>query len=128
MSLQDYEWQIAYGPSDNPLHNFYIPALQSSVRYDRSAGFFSSSALAIAAAGVASLIQNNGTMRLLVGAELSDRDVQAIVKGNAIEDVVQEKLLAVLNQPVEDIMRKRWEVLAWMIANNTLENQGCTSH
>jgi ERCC4-related helicase len=121
MSLQTYDWQIAYGPSDDPLHSFYIPALQSSVRYDRSAGFFSSSALAIAAAGVAGLIQNKGTMRLLVGAELSDRDVQAIVKGNTIQDVVQQKLIKVLNQPVKEVMRQRWEVLAWMIANNTLE-------
>lgn len=121
MSLRDYEWQIAYGPSDHPLHTFYIPALQRSVRYDRSAGFFSSSALAIAATGVAGLIQNNGKMRLLVGAELSDRDVQAIVKGQAIEAVVEQKLIEVLKQPVEEVMRQRWEVLAWMIANGTLE-------
>lgn len=121
MSLREYEWQIAYGPSDHPLHNFYIPALQRSVRYDRSAGFFSSSALAIAAAGVAGLIQNNGRMRLLVGAELSDRDVQAIVKGQTIEEIVEQKLIEVLNQPVEEVMRQRWEVLAWMIANHTLE-------
>ena len=64
-------FQIYYGPADDPLHNFYIPALKASVRYDRSAGFFSSSALAVAAEGVAHLIQNGDKIRLLVGAELS---------------------------------------------------------
>jgi hypothetical protein len=121
MTLRDHDWQIAYGPSDHPLTSFYIPALQRSVRYDRSAGYFSSSALAIAAKGVAGLIRNNGRMRLLVGAELSDRDVEAIVKGQTIEEIVEQKLLDVLNQPVAEVMRQRWEVLAWMIANQTLE-------
>ena len=67
MSLRDHPFRIYYGPADDPLANFYIPALSASVRYDRSAGFFSSSALAVAAAGVARLIQNGGRMRLLVG-------------------------------------------------------------
>ena len=50
--LRDHEFQISYGPSDDRLHRFYIPALERSVSYDRSAGFFSSSALAVAAAGL----------------------------------------------------------------------------
>jgi len=53
MSLRDHPFRIYYGPADDPLANFYLPALSASVRYDRSAGFFSSSALAVAAAGVA---------------------------------------------------------------------------
>src|SRR5690554_6871044 len=116
MNLREIDWQIAYGPNDDPLHRFYIPALERSVRYDRSAGFFNSSALAIAAAGVAGLIRNGGTMRLLVGAQLSQQDVDAITQGEALEEVVQEKLLATLQQPVDEIMRLRWEVLAWMVA------------
>jgi hypothetical protein len=60
-------FKIFYGPRDDRLHAFHIPALERSVRYDRSAGSFSSSALAIAAAAMARLIQNGGQMRLLVG-------------------------------------------------------------
>jgi len=48
-SLRTYPFRIFYSPADNPLENFYIPALSASVQYDRSAGFFSSSALAVAA-------------------------------------------------------------------------------
>ncbi|MFH1931512.1 MAG: hypothetical protein ABIN18_08000 [Pseudomonadota bacterium] len=77
-SLRDYDFKISYGPSDDRLHTFYIPALTRCLGYDRSAGFFSSSALAVAAAGVAHLIKNDVTMRLLVGADLNYQDVAAI--------------------------------------------------
>ncbi|MHA1574051.1 MAG: SNF2-related protein, partial [Alphaproteobacteria bacterium] len=119
--MRDIEWQISYGPSDDRLSDFYIPALQRSVRYDRSAGFFSSSALAVAAAGVAGLIANGGTMRLLVGAQLSPADVDAITRGASLEGIVAEKLIAALDQPVEDLLRRRLEILAWMIAHGTLQ-------
>ena len=75
-NLQDYSYEIFYSKVDNPLINFYIPALSRSIKYDRSAGYFSSSGLAIAAAGVARLIQNNGKMRLLVGADLIPLDIR----------------------------------------------------
>lgn len=120
-SLREVAWQISYGPSDDRLNSFYIPALQRSVRYDRSAGFFSSSALAVAAAGVAGLIANGGTMRLLVGAQLSHEDVEAIARGAALEGIVAEKLIAALDQPVEDLLRRRLEILAWMVAQGTLQ-------
>lgn len=120
-SLRDVEWQISYGPSDDRLNTFYIPALQRSVQYDRSAGFFSSSALAVAAAGVAGLIANGGTMRLLVGAQLEDEDVRAIERGASLERIVAEKLIAALEGPVEDLLRRRLEILAWMVAQGTLQ-------
>ncbi len=59
LSLNTHPFRIFYGPANNPLENFYIPALSASIQYDRSAGYFSSSALAVAAAGVARLIQRS---------------------------------------------------------------------
>jgi superfamily II DNA or RNA helicase len=119
--LRDHDFQISYGPADDRLHDFYIPALSASVRYDRTAGFFSSSALAVAAAGVARLITNGGTMRLLVGAQLSEADVRAIEQGQALSDVVAERLIAALSEPEEEVMRRRMEVLAWMVATGSLQ-------
>lgn len=119
--LRDHDFQISYGPADDRLGRFYIPALSCSVRYDRTAGFFSSSALAVAAAGVARLVANGGTMRLLVGAQLSEADVQAIVQGRALHDVVAEQLVAALDQPLELVMHKRLQVLAWLVATGRLE-------
>ena len=80
-SLRDLDLLISYGPGNDPLAKFFIPALAASIRYDRSAGFFSSSMLAVAAAGVTRLIANGGKMRLLVRAQLSEEDVEAIRNG-----------------------------------------------
>ncbi|MBE3519597.1 MAG: hypothetical protein IMW97_04765, partial [Firmicutes bacterium] len=66
--LTEVNWKISYGPADDRLRDFYIPALSRSVSYDRTAGFFSSWSLAMAAAGVAHLVRAGGCMRLLVGA------------------------------------------------------------
>ena len=120
-SLRDHEFQISYGPADDRLGAFYIPALSCSVRYDRLAGFFTSSALAVAAAGVARLIENEGTMRLLVGAQLEEADVEAIRRGHDLRESLAGKLLNRLADPEDELMRRRLEALAWMVATKTLE-------
>lgn len=121
LRLRDRPFKIFYSAADDRLHDFYIPALSASIRYDRSAGFFSSSALAVAAAGVARLIQNGGRMRLLVGAQLSPDDVEAIEHGYDLKGTVERRLLAVFEDPADALMRQRLEVLVWMIADGTLE-------
>jgi len=120
-SLRDYPFRIFYSPADNPLENFYIRALSASVQYDRSAGYFSSSALAVAAAGVARLIQNSGRMRLLVGAELSEEDVAAIRQGYDLQTRINERLLERFPDPQDALLKERLQVLAWMVAEGTLE-------
>ena len=121
MNLRDHPFRIYYGPADDPLANFYIPALSASVRYDRSAGFFSSSALAVAAAGIARLIQNGGQMRLLVGAALDEGDVEAIRRGHNLQERVTTRLLERFPDPTDALLRQRLEALAWMVAEGTLE-------
>ena len=34
--LRGRPWKPDYGPADDPLTSFYIPALERSVRYDRN--------------------------------------------------------------------------------------------
>ncbi|KTG11423.1 helicase [Haloprofundus marisrubri] len=53
---------------------FYVPALERSIQYDRIAGYFSSSALAVASRGIDALLENDGEMRLVVGTELYTTD------------------------------------------------------
>ena len=124
MLLRDFAPCLSYGPGDDPLHTFYIPALSASVRYDRMAGFFTSSALAVAAAGIAHLIANGGRMRLLVGAQLTPEDVEAIRQGHDLREVVATRLSHALPDPealADHLMRDRLAALAWMVATGTLE-------
>ena len=119
--FRDCHFHNHYGPVDDPLHSFYIPALKASTHYDRSAGFFSSSALAVAAEGVAYLIQNNGHMRLLVGASLSEDDVQAICEGYDLHEKVKDRLMDHFVDPEDMLAHQRLEALSWMVAQGTLE-------
>ncbi len=123
--LATVSWKISYGAADDRLRELYIPALSRSVTYARTAGFFSSGALAIAAAGLAHLVRAGGRMRLLVGAALSEDDVRAIERGeDALGQAVEERLLealAALERDPADPARLRLEALAWMVAQGTLE-------
>jgi len=123
--LADVSWKISYGPADDRLRDLYIPALSRSVMYARTAGFFSSGALAVAAAGVAHLVRNGGRMRLLVGAALLEDDVRAIERGEeAFGQVLEHRLLEALAELEHDPAapaRRRLDVLAWMVAHGTLE-------
>ena len=47
---------------------FYIPLLKISKKYDRLSGYFSVDSLVITATGIAGLINNGGSMRLVLGA------------------------------------------------------------
>lgn len=120
-SLKDHPFQIAYGPNDDRVNDFYVPALSRSLRYDRSAGFFSSSALAVAAAGVARLIKNNGKMRLLVGAQLSENDVKALQGGADLANIVALRMQAGLDEIQDAVAKSRLAALAWMVKEGTLE-------
>jgi len=121
-SLKEIEWKRRYSfEVGNPVLDFYVPALSRSVRYDRKAGFFSSTALSVVAQGVARLIQNDGRMRLLVGCCLSKADVEAIQKGYALKSAVEERFLSEIHEPLDAIQKGRLEALAWMIAKGYLE-------
>ncbi len=123
MTLRSRSFQLSYGPTEDRLHDFYIPALSASVRYDRMTGYFSSHALAIAAAGIAHLIANGGEMRLLVGAQLSLQDVAAIREGHDLRDVVAVQLESALPDPAsltDQLLRDRLAALAWMVSTGAL--------
>ena len=127
MSLATHPFRISYSPTDDRLHDFYLPALERSVRYRRSTGYFRSSALAVAAAGVARLVENNGSMRLLCGADLSAGDVEAILRGESrrgtVEDAAERAMLRVLERDddLDDDLEARLEILAWLVAKERLD-------
>jgi len=120
-ALDSYPFKISYGAADDRLRDFYIPALERSVRFDRTTGFFSSAALAIAAAGIVRLIANGGKMRLLCGAQLAEQDVEAVRRGAELAEIVGQAMAGCLADPADQSMRARLEALAWMVANGRLE-------
>lgn len=122
--LRERSWKASYAPADDPLNSFYIPALEETVGYDRIAGFFTSASLSVAATGLASLISRGGRMRLLVGAQLNERDVEAILSGIRLRDMLAQKFRGILNDPralADILVKRRLEALAWLAANGRLD-------
>ena len=96
MSLRDLNLKISYSSdTDNVLKDFYILALSHAKHYCRLAGFFTSSALAVAAKGIANLMKNDGDMKIVCGARFSAEDINEIKKNKLgyseiIENVLKE--------------------------------------
>lgn len=121
-TLRELNLKISYGPTNDRLREFFVPAMAASIRYDRAAGFFSSTMLAVAAAGVTKLIANGGNMRLLCGADLSENDVAAINEGHAtLAEQVEKRMITRLALPESDYIENRLKALAWLVGTGQLQ-------
>lgn len=123
MSLRSLQTKKAYSSdSDAILQDFYVPALEASIKYDRLAGFFSSTSLAIAARGILGLIKNGGRMRLVVSPRLSQKDVEAIIHAsNEPEEYIAKSMLSELDKLAEVFVHDHVLALGWLIANQRLD-------
>jgi hypothetical protein len=120
--LTDFTWHTKYDPDDGPLiEQFYLMALASTQNYDRTTGYFSATALAIAARGIEGLVLNAGRMRMVMGCTLGQPEVDAIAQGQSLKDTVAGVLLATPLVTTGQSEQQALELLAWMVARGFLE-------
>lgn len=120
--LPDTSWKLGYNPDDgNLVRLFYVPALEAATRYDRSTGYFTATALMLAARGIKGLVRNDGHMRLLVGCTLKQPEIEAIERGETLREAVENNLGHMPLQPESPEAKDALELLAWMIAKGLLE-------
>ena len=110
-----------YSSADDLLDEFYVPVLSRAVTYDRVAGYFSSSSFVTAAAGLARFVANEGTVRLLVGAQLTNFDRDALLGNVPLDEVLAQRLLSGMVLDADEIVRRRFEVIAWLVNAGRLE-------
>lgn len=133
MSFRDQAIASLYTPADNRLEGFYIPALKQAVRYDRVTGYYRSSSLVAAAAGVSRFVANGGTMRIIAGTELDELDIKAIEKGEPLSAVLARRMLLDPVEGADIVAKRRLETLAYLAREGRLEirigvpldNEGC---
>lgn len=126
--LKSLQLRGTYAAENRPLRTFYLPVLAVSCSYDRVAGYFSSSVLRAAAIGMRQFIDNaqahGGKMRLVVGAQLSAQDVEAVRAGvKSREQAVTDAILAAPlpspdepGEPGDEYVR----LLGWMVKTGLL--------
>ncbi len=122
MSFENLVLKSAYdSDEDNILDDFYIPLISMTMRYDRLAGYFSSTVLAMTAKGMANFIRNNGKMRLVTCVQLTEQDRKAIESGLAEPEEAISKIMMTGLDLADQIQRDHVAALAWMIAQKNLE-------
>ncbi len=123
--LKDLKIKAVYNSEeDNILEDFYIPALENSVCYDRAVGYFDAKMLTTAARGLAAFIENDGYMRLIVGATLTEDEYDAIANGYDARSVLarfEESFKNTISNTSSDLFRHQLTALTWMITHNKLD-------
>ncbi|SVC59840.1 uncharacterized protein METZ01_LOCUS312694, partial [marine metagenome] len=110
-----------YDSTEDMLGSFYVPVLQRAITYDRVAGYFFSSSFVSAAAGLAKFISNHGTIRLLVGAQLTDADREALLGESNLDKILTQRLLEGVDLTADEVARRRYEVIAWLVREGRLQ-------
>ncbi|AZV56427.1 DEAD/DEAH box helicase family protein [Clostridium sp. AWRP] len=123
MSFNNIDIKSSYETGqDDLIQEFYVPVLENAVSYDRIAGFFSSSCLAISAKGIVGLIKNGGKMRIIACPKINQNDVNAIYLATENpEKYLEDNLLNEL-QICEDVFEQQHvNALGWLVAKQLLE-------
>lgn len=107
---------------DDIVEDYYIPVLEAAVKYDRIAGFFSSTSLAVAARGISDFITNGGRMRLITSPRLNADDIE-IVKKIASDDssLSPDDFGLNLDNIENEFEKNHVKALGWMLASGLLD-------
>lgn len=107
---------------DDMVRDFYVPCLKNCALYRRAAGYFTSSGLALAAQGVAALVENGGKMQLVASPALEAGDIEALSEGSEKKEDVLKRVAARSMEDIETFISKETlSALAWLVANGSLE-------
>jgi len=106
---------------NNIVKEFYTPILQEAVLYQRSVGFFSSTALIELTKGISGIIKNGGKIQFIVSPYLSQEDVEAIQKGYEKKKIIEQALLREYKEPENYFQEERLNLLAHLIEEGHLE-------
>lgn len=122
-TLRDLGLDFSYRSDSYDLVNdFYVPCMSSSVLYCRAVGYFTSRSLALAARGVAKLLNNAGHIRLVASPRLDENDIEAIRSGYQSRDQVLATAVSRSFRDVEESwITDRLSALSWMIAEGRLD-------
>jgi DNA phosphorothioation system restriction enzyme len=107
---------------DRLVKDFYVPCLERAILYRRAVGYFTSSGLAFAAQGVASLVARNGKMKIVASPHLEESDVEALRIAKQDPRAILRLITARSFVDINDLLiRERLNALAWLIADGSLE-------
>ena len=121
-NFRSHYWSISYSSNENnPIADFYIPALECAIQYDRKSGFFGSAILSKVTRGLGAMLQNQGKIRLIMGCQFNPQDLETIQKGYELRKALTFRLDADLKPPENFAQLKHFEILSWLIYTGYLD-------
>lgn len=123
MNFKELQIKACYESGiDDIIEDYYVPVLGSSVHYDRIAGFFSSSSMAVAARGLSDFIENGGKMRLITSPRLNRDDIEIIKKVAEDDSALTLADFGIdTTSLVSEFEKNHVKALGWMLATGLLE-------
>ena len=118
-SLQSCNFGIAYGPTDDRIRDFFIPALSNCSRCDCMIGSLPAFILTDALEGISRLVGNRGSIRLQAGVEIDEADAAAMRGKKEMSEVFIGRIMPLLDSE-DRMVRRNLETLAWLVADETL--------
>ena len=123
--LKDLNLRKVYRSGNSDLLNdLYIPLLSVAKSYDRAVGYFSTSLLAYALKGISSIVENDGKMRLIIGAVVTDDEYDALKEGEELSQfasVLVHELTDLIQNANTQLERHRLRLFSLLIATGKLE-------
>jgi DNA phosphorothioation system restriction enzyme len=122
MKLPEFPITIDTSSSDI-IADFFVPALNASVRYDRGVGYFSAGWLRLTAHGMVAFAANGGRARWVTSPILDEDDWIALQQGAAARQDIA--LWTALERNISELARTlekdTLSALAWMVADDILD-------
>lgn len=123
MSLLDIVLKENYRSDTSKIFDdFYGKCLSNANRFDRAAGYFSSSSLSVLAKTLAVFLYKDGKIRIIANPVLTDADITAIAKGyKARSDVIEQAMLREIDINEQNLTKETLAVISWLIFEKKLD-------
>jgi len=118
MNFDDFDPKISWdSDEDDILNDFYKPALERTVRYQRLAGYFSSTVFVLVLKEIIDFIKKGGRIQLVTSINLSQQDIDTIeLSVENREKILSQNLLEKL-QSSDEVVKKSVAIFGYMLTN-----------
>lgn len=126
--LKDFPFKPNYDSyEDNPIEDFFLPALKASQKYQRASGFFSAALMGVVPEAFTDFAERGGKIELICSPILSVQDA------NVFESIAKERIFGELNNSINNLendglLKKPLDLMAALIRYGCLSVKFAIPH